>query len=778
MTGFEPLIGPAAAGLGGLITNLVKDKGTETLKKLDWDIGRNLALRKALNEYVSRYVKRHGSIKFNFLRMEKVSLDDVYTAVQVFDWSALPYCDSQNALQQQYQKSDNRSFNVIHAEGKSGLQVANEQQYLMVLGEPGVGKSTFLWKVGVEALKSLHRQNSLSTGLKSKLRISALQGSANKDSDKLRLPQDLVYQHFCIPVLLELQQLNKSDRSIKAVIAKELEICGFPEAEMLTELFLKNGKLLLLLDGLDEVSSITLSHTITEIKDLVDTYSRNRFIVSCRSAAYSFGGFTHFKDVAIFPFKDKQIQQFIQNWFQKDCNTEINTAERCWQLLNRPNYQAVKELARTPLLLTLLCVVYGKSEDFPKERNALYAKALDILLRKWTAEKRIQRNPIYPELSTELELKMLAEIAYTSFVDDQLFFPKDRLIHQIRDFLVDNLNAPRHLDSEAVLKEIEIQQGILVEWSDAYSFSHLTFHEYLTAKCIVDRDKITQLVRNHLTEWHWQEVFFLVSGLLSGKRGADDLLLAMERQAQTYLASDKLTALLNWANQTTKQSLGYLNLPAKRTAAILLALNHIDELNIADTLARIHSGDVDKAHNSNHRYSLEYSHDLTHLSNLAIIDNFLTCKRIYFLIYCLDHNCKHYLNIDETNTSSLDETDPITYRLIRILNILRKYQEAEVFNPGLLNSLVNKIDCAVQKLVSGSPTRTERLTIAVEIYSSFARDLDFKKYDILITQKELNLLSSYFYALELMVFCKEAAVRVSPQVWAGIEERMVTVPKE
>ena len=35
MTGFEPLIGAATAGLGGLITDLVKNKGGETLKKLD-----------------------------------------------------------------------------------------------------------------------------------------------------------------------------------------------------------------------------------------------------------------------------------------------------------------------------------------------------------------------------------------------------------------------------------------------------------------------------------------------------------------------------------------------------------------------------------------------------------------------------------------------------------------------------------------------------------------------------------------------------------------------
>jgi hypothetical protein len=39
-------------------------------------------------------------------------------------------------------------------------------------------------------------------------------------------------------------------------------------------------------------------------------------------------------------------------------------------------------------------------------------------------------------------------------------------------------------------------------------------------------------------------------------------------------------------------------------------------------------------------------------------------------------------------------------------------------------------------------------------------------------------LADYFYLLELMVRCKDAAVRVSPQVWEGIESRMVTVPTE
>ncbi len=159
MTGFETLIGAAAAGLGGLITNLVKDKGTETLKKIDWDIGKNRALNRAMVDYVRRYIDRHGTLKVACVRMDyPVRLDEIYTAVQLLDRSALRYFESEDALQEQYRESGKRGFNITQAEKKPGLQVANEQQYLMVLGGPGVGKSTFLRKVGLEALRTLGRK--------------------------------------------------------------------------------------------------------------------------------------------------------------------------------------------------------------------------------------------------------------------------------------------------------------------------------------------------------------------------------------------------------------------------------------------------------------------------------------------------------------------------------------------------------------------------------------------------------------------------------------------
>ena len=72
MTGFEPLIGTATIGLGGLISGLVKDKGNDVLKRLDLDIGKNFAFKNALVKYVRRYIDRHGTLKVICVRMDKI----------------------------------------------------------------------------------------------------------------------------------------------------------------------------------------------------------------------------------------------------------------------------------------------------------------------------------------------------------------------------------------------------------------------------------------------------------------------------------------------------------------------------------------------------------------------------------------------------------------------------------------------------------------------------------------------------------------------------------
>ena len=416
----------------------------------------------------------------------------------------------------------------------------------MVLGAPGSGKSTFLKRVALEAFKGKKGE----------------------------------YKHSLIPSFIELKRFNQPEINIAKIIAKELSNCGFTQSQEYVITGLELGKFLIVLDGLDEVPTSNLELAIKQINEFVNKYQKNRFIISCRIALKK--SFTKFTEVVIADFDNKQIEKFIANWFQSPQDKQAKVAEKCWQLL-QANKNA-KELAKTPLLLTFLCLVYEKGQSFPDNRSELYGKALRILLEEWASEKRIEQNKIYRGLNRELEEIILSEIAYNNFVRDKLFFPKEAIIQTIESFPTRNINAPAKLNGEAVLNAIALQQGILVERAaDIYAFSHLTLQEYLTAQYIKENNLIEDLVSNHLTDNRWQEVWLLVAGLMRG--GADKLLLLMEQEARNYLQTpigkNRLVPLLEWAEKITKDSTGDIKPVAKRAIANVYA----NALDIANALA-------------------------------------------------------------------------------------------------------------------------------------------------------------------------------------------------
>ena len=197
-------------------------------------------------------------------------------------------------------------------------------------------------------------------------------------------------------------------------------------------------------------------------------------------------------------------------------------------------------------------------QNFPKKRHALYGEALDVLLRKWAAEKRIQLNPIYQELSIELELNLLSEIAFKNFINNQIFFDKRLIVSQIKSFLIENLSAPGYLDADKVLKEIEIQQGILVERArGAYSFSHLTFQEYLTATFMVDNRKVGKILQEYILDERWREIFLLTAGLMPGRKDCNNFFLFIEKRSQIYL--NEYSKLLILIKKLEKVTAHYIN---------------------------------------------------------------------------------------------------------------------------------------------------------------------------------------------------------------------------
>jgi hypothetical protein len=705
MTGIETTI--VTALTNNFIGQMIKS-GWEGINKnelLNKDVGQLIREGKYLflREYTQRYWDRHGMIKV--LKMSKpMDLESIYINVKCLGNLVRDYYDEN--LENKYRQSKQRRLNFRDDGKKDGLLWANQEQYLMVLGDPGMGKSTFLRKVGLEALKG------------------------NKDS----------YQHSLTPVLLELKNFKENEINIQALIEEEFKICGFPNVEKNISNKLEKGELLILLDGLDEVPTANVNNVIEKIKDFVDRHYKNRFILSCRTAARTH--LQRFTDIEIVEFDDQQIQSFIEHWFSSELDRKNETAKNCWELLQKEEYKSAKELAHTPLLLTFLCLVYDENQSFPTNRSRLYQDALRILLEKWSAEKRLpNRGLVYENLSIEQEEILLSEIAYQNFVADKLFLEKREIVKQIKDHLQQNLNAPQHLDGEKVLKTIEIEQGILVERArDVYSFSHLTLQEYLTAQYIYDNDLIEEAVKNYVTETRWQEVFLLVAGLMRGK--ADKLLLAMEKEAHNYLKTplgQKLVPILQWADEMTKDSVDSPIKPVGRRAIVYW-------LFIAN-------------------------------ANVTANANFIVTANANFIGIAITNRIDiAYAYAPEIayKISSIFFTPKLIDEFVQLVNLFAQYRIVSRVN---FFQLIADLEAFKQIIPDDKATKKEHQEFADRLFKRWNTAFNLTpKLLNLSTYKFDDINKHYFYINHLILDCQKVAVTISPTVWQEIEDRMLRVP--
>lgn len=499
----------------------------QTLGNKAWEMAR---VRGAMELYAENYLHRHGLVRV--LGMTKpIPLHKLYTSVRVVDPYYLHSFASPETMERSFRESG-RKHRMFHQEtARDGIEVANETRLLNVLGAPGSGKSTFLRRLGQEAMLARNANDKVA-------RDKRLKGK---------------YTHPHLPVLIELRQFRGDSEKIDLIstIAKEFSICGFPNSTDFVEKALEEGLLLVIFDGLDEVPDARLDETIKKVRELVDLYGKKcRFVTSCRSAQYK-NYFTSFTDVMLADFSDKQVEEFSKNWFTTTKDIRANTAQNFLDTINSDQNQSARELARTPLLLTFLCLTFDRDLSLPPTRATLYKRALDILLREWSAENRVHNEPIYHELHADLEIDMLSEIASKLFLDNRFFFTRDEVLSGIRDFMERQLKKSRTLDADQILSAIERQQGLIVRRaSDSYSFSHLTIQEYLTAREFSRTKQWIQHLHDHFSSDKWREVWLILAGV----ENADSQISEMARELQRRCCNHVLfKQVINWMEESIDQ---------------------------------------------------------------------------------------------------------------------------------------------------------------------------------------------------------------------------------
>ncbi len=409
------------------------------------------------------------------------------------------------------------------------LEAIQHYNKLAIFGKPGAGKTTFL-----QHLALLCSQSQL--------------------------------HHAYIPIFIplrniEFQPLQDASHLMDA-IAKQWQSLGVSLDRL--ETLLQQGNLLILLDGFDEVAQSHRGELHLQIQQLAAAYPHTPMVMTCRLGIedYHFRGFT-LMEMADFGWP--QIEMFVQKWFASQYSTAADLAqEKAKQFLEQlqlHHHQPIRELAGTPILLHLLCLVFTERGTFPKKRSRLYQNGLDILLSRWDNARGIQRDLVYSNLSLSDRINILSQIATTFFEQGKQFFEKNEAIPIIMDYLAALPNSSVDpetlwLQSEEVLRAIVLHHGLFVEQArDIYSFSHLTFQEYLTARKIftsaITRNAalktVTSIATNlfvppihplqHLAarvlDIRWREVIALTVELLPN---ADSLLQLMQQRIDGWIS--------------------------------------------------------------------------------------------------------------------------------------------------------------------------------------------------------------------------------------------------
>jgi len=301
---------------------------------------------------------------------------------------------------------------------------------------------------------------------------------------------------------------------------------------------LEAGRGLVLLDGLDEVLEADHDRVLTEIRSFAENFS------------------------------DEQIQEFANRWFLVREPEAVNDEGRStvgqlfWDALS--DREPVKELAANPLLLTLLCLEFENSAEFPKSRAELYERGLNVLLSKWDGQRRIRRESAYGKLSVKRKESLLAQLAIATFARGEYFFKERVAIQEIGKY-IENLPDARSdedllVDSREVLRDIVAQHGLLTERATGiYSFSHLTFHEYFVARSIVDisnpvkYEAALSLLMEHVADQRWREVFLLV---VERTDDAGYVLTWMKRVIDEIANEPTIQQVLNWVSKKSSSIKG------------------------------------------------------------------------------------------------------------------------------------------------------------------------------------------------------------------------------
>ena len=348
-----------------------------------------------------------------------------------------------------YRVEAGRSRHVISIQNVTADKLIEHSNYVLLSGNGGVGKSMMMRHLLLDCVNRYEEVGLLPIFLE--LRSYA------ESSDSLA---DYAYHVFT-------KHSGNKDRT------------EFDE-------MLKQGDILLLCDGLDEVQSDYRNRFQQKLEEFVSAFSESVIVISSRPFG-PFGSYASMRRFTVFylrPFNMLQALELVEKL--KFHEEEPKIKQNFIDALKDRLFWTHNSFAENPLLLTIMMMMYAEIGDVPSKMHLFYNEAFQVLARKHDATKGGYKRPLATKLDVEAFKEVFSEFCARTYNDEKVELTEEQM-----EMYCDKLKAVREgkcqWNYETFAEDLTSNLCLMYYESLKYHFVHRSFQEYFCARYLSKR---------------------------------------------------------------------------------------------------------------------------------------------------------------------------------------------------------------------------------------------------------------------------------------------------